>query len=90
VPLVCIPMGRDQDDTAARVVHHGAGVRLTPRASTDQIRAAIGKVLTHGEYRIAAERLADAIAAERETSTLVAELESLATNRATGADEQRR
>jgi hypothetical protein len=47
-------------------------------------------VLTHGEYRIAAERLADAIAAERETSTLVAELESLATNRATGADEQRR
>ncbi len=90
VPLVCIPMGRDQDDTAARVVHHGAGVRLSPKASTDQIRAAIGKVLTHEEYRVAAERLADAIAAERETSTLVADLESLATIRATGADGQRR
>ena len=89
VPLVCIPMGRDQDDTAARVVHHGAGVRLSPKASTDQIRAAIGKVLAHDEYRVAAERLADAIAAERETSTLVADLESLATIRATGADGQR-
>ena len=29
VPMVCIPMGRDQNDTAARVVHHGAGVRLS-------------------------------------------------------------
>src|ERR1700730_4520662 len=32
VPLVCIPMGRDQHDVAARVVYHGAGVRLRPSA----------------------------------------------------------
>ena len=87
---MCIPMGRDQDDTAARVVHHGAGVRLSPKASTDQIRAAIGKVLAHDKYRVPAERLADAIAAERETSTLVADLESLPTIRATGGDGPRR
>jgi MGT family glycosyltransferase len=90
VPMVCIPMGRDQDDTAARVVHHGAGVRLSPKASTDDIRAAISKVLAHDEYRVCAGRLADAIAAERETSTLVADLEGLATVGATGADGQRR
>jgi len=89
VPLVCIPMGRDQDDTAARVVHHGAGIRLSPKASTDKIRAAIGKVLAHDEYRAAAKRLADVIAAERETSTLVEDLGSLATIRARGADGQR-
>ena len=77
VPLVCIPMGRDQDDTAARVVHHGAGVRLSPKASTDEIRGAIGRVLAQKEYRVAAQRLADAITAEREASTLVADLESL-------------
>ena len=59
VPLVCIPMGRDQDDTAARVVHHGAGVRLSPTASADAIRAAITKVLEREQYRAAAKKLAD-------------------------------
>ena len=38
VPMVCIPMGRDQNDTAARVVYHGAGVRLSPSASAAKIR----------------------------------------------------
>ena len=90
VPMVCIPMGRDQDDTAARVVHHGAGVRLPPRASTQQIRAAIQKVLANNEYRLAATRLADVIAAECAASTLVDDLESLATTGATGPDGQRR
>ncbi|HVM14433.1 MAG TPA: nucleotide disphospho-sugar-binding domain-containing protein, partial [Egibacteraceae bacterium] len=28
VPLVCLPMGRDQFDVAARVTHAGAGIRL--------------------------------------------------------------
>lgn len=84
VPLVCIPMGRDQDDTAARVVHHGAGVRLSAKASTDRIRAAVGEVLTHDGYRFAAARLADAVATERETSALVTELENLTTVSATG------
>jgi MGT family glycosyltransferase len=86
VPLVCIPMGRDQDDTAARVVHHGAGLRLSPKASTARIRVAIGKVLADDGYRFAARRLAEAIAVERETSSVVAELESIPISRVTGAD----
>jgi UDP:flavonoid glycosyltransferase YjiC (YdhE family) len=51
VPMVCIPMGRDQDDTAARVVHHGAGVACPPTASAGTIRAAVTKVLEREEYR---------------------------------------
>jgi UDP:flavonoid glycosyltransferase YjiC (YdhE family) len=77
VPMVCIPMGRDQDDTAARVVHHGAGVRLSRTASVDAIRTAVGRVLRRAEYGVAARRLAAAIANERGSSTLVAELEGL-------------
>lgn len=77
LPLVCLPMGRDQDDTAARVVHHGAGVRLRPSASTSAVRAAVTRVLQHEHYRVAARRLAGAIAAESDASTLVTELESL-------------
>ena len=34
VPLVCLPMGRDQNDNAARVVARGVGLRLSPKAWT--------------------------------------------------------
>ena len=40
VPLVCLPMGRDQLDVAARVVHAGAGLRLEPSAAPEEIAAA--------------------------------------------------
>jgi MGT family glycosyltransferase len=78
VPLVCIPMGRDQNDTAARVVHHGAGVRLRPAASVSRIRAAVEQLLDDGRFRRAAGRMADSIAREQQSSDVVAELESLA------------
>jgi UDP:flavonoid glycosyltransferase YjiC (YdhE family) len=61
VPLVCIPMGRDQNDTAARVVHRGAGVRLKPTADVAAIRRAIERVLQEPSYRASAQRLATAI-----------------------------
>jgi UDP:flavonoid glycosyltransferase YjiC (YdhE family) len=89
VPIVCIPMGRDQDDTAARVVHHGAGVRLSPSASASTIRAAVTKVLEREEYRTAANRLATAINDECGSSTLLAELESIARTREIRVDEKR-
>src|SRR5262249_37727064 len=45
VPIVGVPMGRDQNDTAARVVARGVGVRVAMDASADKIRAAISRVL---------------------------------------------
>lgn len=61
-PLVCLPMGRDQNDTAVRVVHRGAGVRLEPTASEAEIRSAVSEVIGDGRYRAAAKALGDAIA----------------------------
>lgn len=40
-PVICLPMGRDQNDNAARVDWHGAGLRLDPASSPDAIEAAI-------------------------------------------------
>lgn len=77
-PMVCIPMGRDQNDTAARVVHHGAGVRLPPRASATKIRAAVQRVLEDPRYRDGATRLATLIAEEAAQTDVVGELEALA------------
>lgn len=77
VPMVCLPMGRDQNDTAARVAYHGAGVRLSPKASAEAIRKAVIKVLERDEFRKNAARLSVAIQNDSNTSTIVDELEHL-------------
>jgi MGT family glycosyltransferase len=77
VPLVCVPMGRDQLDVAARVVHRGAGVRLAPDAEADAIAAALDEVLAKPAYRNAARRIADAIADETAEDRAVAEIEAV-------------
>jgi MGT family glycosyltransferase len=77
IPMVCIPMGRDQNDTAARVVYHGAGVRLSPKASAAEIRKAVQKVLGEPSFRSNAARLASGIADEGLTADVVSEIESL-------------
>ena len=77
VPLVCIPMGRDQNDTAARVVHSGAGVRLKPTASVTDISRAITRTLETPSFREAAAVFAQAIAARTGCADAVERLESL-------------
>ena len=78
VPLVCLPMGRDQNDTAARVVASGAGVRLKPAASTERIAAAVQRVLGDPAFRAAAARLQRSIATREGCSDAVEVLEGLA------------
>lgn len=78
VPLVCMPMGRDQNDTAARVVHYGAGRRLSPKASTAKIAAAVERVLHDDRHGRAAGRLATAITEEQQRISPECELEALA------------
>ena len=78
VPVVAMPLGRDQLDNAARVAHHGAGLRLKPKASADAIARAIRRVLDEPSFRANAERLAAAIAAETAEDRAAEELEDLA------------
>ena len=78
VPLVVMPMGRDQPENAARVLAAGAGVRLKQSASPEKIAAAIRTVLEDESYRAGARRLAAAIAEETAEDRAVAELEQMA------------
>lgn len=78
VPLLCLPVGRDQPDTAARVVAAGAGLRLRPGASARAIAGALGAILADPGFRVAAERLAVAIAADGERDRAVEEIEAVA------------
>jgi len=61
VPLLCMPMGRDQNDIAQRVVHRGAGLRLTPTAKVAAIRTAVETLLKETRYKEGADNLGRAI-----------------------------
>ena len=78
VPVVALPLGRDQLDNAARVVHHGTGLRLKPKARTEAIAAAVRRVVGEPSFAANAERIAAAIADETAEDLAVAELEALA------------
>lgn len=84
LPLVCLPMGRDQGDVAARVAWRGAGVRLSARSSADKIAAAIESVLGEPAYGTAARRLGSAIAEEDAAGSGVDELLKLTASRPRG------
>jgi len=77
VPMVCIPMGRDQDGTAERVVRQGAGIQIPPTASSAAIQKAIRDVLDNEEYKLNAVRLASILASEHQPLDVVLELEQL-------------
>ena len=73
----CVPMGRDQDDNAARVAAFGAGVRLNPRATTDQLKNAVASVLDSPRFRKSARRLASAIESRTGEVDVVTVIESI-------------
>jgi MGT family glycosyltransferase len=77
LPLVCLPMGRDQDDNAARLVAHGAGVRLKRSAKPQRIAQAVRQVLDQPGYRREAHRLGQLIAQDVAAGRAVYELEKV-------------
>lgn len=77
VPMVCMPMGRDQDDTAARVVHSGAGVRIKPSASVKTIARAVQTVLADQSFRASAQKLRDVMVEEGRNVNVATELENV-------------
>jgi MGT family glycosyltransferase len=81
VPMLVIPMGRDQNDNAARVVARGAGLCLAESATEADIAAAVGQLIAEPQFRAAATRLAKAMTADAGSPVLVAELEDIATRR---------
>ena len=78
VPLLVLPMGRDQSDNAARAVARGAAVALSHRASVGRIRRAIARAIGDEELHASARRARDKLASERVGDPAIEELEGLA------------
>lgn len=77
LPLVCLPIGRDQPDNAARVVWHGAGLRLSSKSSSTTIGAAVQRVLGEPAFAASAGRLAAAFAEEHPAERAPSALEAV-------------
>lgn len=77
VPLVCVPMGRDQFFNADRVAALGAGLMLPPDADADAVAGAATTVLNDGRFRDAARDMAATIATYGGAVGAVTQLESL-------------
>jgi UDP:flavonoid glycosyltransferase YjiC (YdhE family) len=75
VPLVIAPLGRDQPDNAARVIHAGAGLRVRRTADVATLRRAISRILDDHRYQDAARHVAETLAAERDDELVIDELE---------------
>ncbi|MFI4934311.1 MAG: glycosyltransferase [Caulobacterales bacterium] len=76
-PLLCIPLGRDQPDNAARAVERGAALRLAKDASVDDITAAVRRLLEEPAFRAAARRLGAQIVADAAKRSAEDELEAM-------------
>jgi len=77
VPLVCMPMGRDQNENAARISERGAGLRIRPGASIAAIRSALQRVLSEPRFAQGARALREAMAREADAEDVVAEVENM-------------
>ena len=64
VPVVCLPMGRDQPENAVRVTERGAGLSLSSKASPARIAAAVARLLAEPSFAACARALGARIAAE--------------------------
>lgn len=78
LPVVCLPMGRDQLDNASLVAHHGAGIRLKKNANSRKIAKAIEQILSQSYFRDGAQSLQTAILQDAEECRGVGYLENLA------------
>jgi UDP:flavonoid glycosyltransferase YjiC (YdhE family) len=57
VPLVVVPLGRDQPGNAARMIRVGAGVRLRKNASVGALRAAAARLAAERDDNRAVDEL---------------------------------
>jgi UDP:flavonoid glycosyltransferase YjiC (YdhE family) len=77
IPLVCVPMGRDQPLNVEQVVRLGAGLNVGGDPTADQIAEAIEQVVSHPRYAQCARALADASSEAGGPPALAAELQQL-------------
>lgn len=77
VPIVCMPMGRDQDDNAAKLVLYNLGIKISPTDDAAKISKAILKILNNPSYKQNAQAKGVQIVQDSKKDILVDALENI-------------
>jgi UDP:flavonoid glycosyltransferase YjiC (YdhE family) len=77
-PLLLLPLGRDQQFNAGRVVEYGAGLRIAVESSPQVIASTLLELLAQPQFGEAADSTAAAIASDRPDETAAAALSGIA------------
>jgi len=81
LPVVVMPLGRDQKDNGARVEVADAGLSLPQNASPARIAVTIRRVLEEPGFREGARRMAAIIGRDIKEDRAIVEMEALTTRR---------
>ncbi len=77
VPMLCVPLGREQPDNAAAVERLGAGLVLPPDADESALRDAVRRLVESELHRTAAKQMSTCFYADDERWPIEDEIEEL-------------
>ena len=77
VPVLVLPISRDQPDNAARVLHHGVGRKVSKRSSPPRLASTIADTLADEALRSRTRAFAERLAPDLGAPQAVAALEEL-------------
>jgi MGT family glycosyltransferase len=77
VPMLCVPLGREQPENAAAVERLGAGLVLAADATVDDIRTATRDLLDSPPYRMAAKQMSTCFLTDADRWPIEDEIEAL-------------
>jgi MGT family glycosyltransferase len=76
VPMLCIPMGRDQGDNASKVAFHGTGIKISAKSNASTISNAVKKILSDANYKKHARIFGGKIIVDSKKGNIVVEIEN--------------
>lgn len=77
LPIICLPMGRDQGDNAIKVAIKGCGIKLSPKSTPNRIQNAVKQILRDNQFEINAKKMQVEINKPGRIEEVIAEINGL-------------
>jgi UDP:flavonoid glycosyltransferase YjiC (YdhE family) len=80
LPVICLPMGRDQGDNAIKIERCKTGIKLSPKSSPRRISKVIEQILSNGMYKENALSMKEKITSNGGLDDVLIEINDLVAN----------